>query len=136
MARIVEMMLVFQDLNNFNGVFAVTACFDSSSVHRLEFSFEVRASSADVTACFGSSFVHRLEFSFKVRTSSADVTACFGLSTGTYSITYGIYTCCTVRTYELRNPCVVTCDFLLCITTPEYNDVFVRKSCSSNRHSL
>jgi len=41
-SRIVEVMLVFQELNNFNGVVEVVSAFNSASVFRLDHTSEVR----------------------------------------------------------------------------------------------
>ena len=40
-ARILEIMMVFQELNNFNGVLEVLSALNSAPVHRLEHTFEV-----------------------------------------------------------------------------------------------
>ncbi len=42
MCRILEMMIVFQELNNFNGVLEVISALHSSPVHRLKHTFDVR----------------------------------------------------------------------------------------------
>lgn len=36
MMRVVEIMVMFHDLNNFNGVFEVSSALASAAVHRLE----------------------------------------------------------------------------------------------------
>ena len=36
MNRILEIMVAFQDINNFNGMFAITAVMESASIHRLQ----------------------------------------------------------------------------------------------------
>ena len=41
MTRCLELMLVFQSLNNFNGIFEVYSAFNSASIYRLEHTFEV-----------------------------------------------------------------------------------------------
>ena len=41
MSRILEIMMVFQELNNFNGILEVVGALNSAPVHRLEHTFEV-----------------------------------------------------------------------------------------------
>ena len=40
-SRIIEILQVFQELNNFNGVLEVVSAMNSSPVYRLDHSFEV-----------------------------------------------------------------------------------------------
>lgn len=42
MMRVVEIMVMFHDLNNFNGVFEVSSALASAAVHRLELTKMVR----------------------------------------------------------------------------------------------
>jgi len=41
MSRILEVMIVFQELNNFSGLIEVVSAINSASVHRLEHTFSV-----------------------------------------------------------------------------------------------
>ena len=39
--RVLEIMMVLQDLNNFNGVIEVSSAMDSAAIHRLQFTRQV-----------------------------------------------------------------------------------------------
>lgn len=47
MSRIIEILQVFQELNNFNGVLEVVSAMNSSPIYRLDNTFEVSAYCVD-----------------------------------------------------------------------------------------
>lgn len=47
-SRIIEILQVFQELNNFNGVLEVVSAMNSSPVYRLDHTFEVMEAAATV----------------------------------------------------------------------------------------
>lgn len=51
-ARIIEILQVFQELNNFNGVLEVVSAMNSSPVYRLDHTFEVRKARGVLSARF------------------------------------------------------------------------------------
>jgi son of sevenless-like protein len=64
LSRIIEVMMVFQELNNFNGVIEISAAITSAPVHRLEHTLKVcRARSYQFLICDGVVQIFRLNAS-------------------------------------------------------------------------
>ena len=55
MTRVVEIMIMFYDLNNFSGLFEMSSALESASVHRLELTKAVSGHTGQVVMCVVSS---------------------------------------------------------------------------------